>query len=293
MKNQRGFILLLTFAFLIVLVQLVAAMTILLSGETLELGAQWDDKRLLYLADAGVERALREIRNDTTSTTQTGTAYLRGSDSTGSVSIGSVGSIFYFGDGNATINNDSDIAQVRTFDANYVNTRIISVSLAIRANRAGGGTGATVQVSYTTNGTFPQVGNSVLTQALTTTSTDYFQDITADRTWTWATIMSSNFIVQAVRTSGNRNITIDALFIKVTYAIDTLTEAWATGTYQAYPISLGAGTVQSVSITDEQSKVQLNTASQTLLRDLMQELGIASGTATTLAANIVTYRGIK
>ncbi len=293
MNNPRGFILLLTFAFLIVLVQLVAALTILLGGETLDIGGQWDDKKLLYLADAGVERALREIRNDYTSTTQIGAAYLRASDSTGSSSVGSIGNIFYFGDGTATINNNSDIAQVRTFDSNYVNTRIISVSLGIRADRNSGGTGATVQVAYTTNGTFPQIGNAALTQVLTTTTTDYFQDITGDRTWTWPTITSSNFILRAQRTAGNRAINVDSLFLKVTYAIDTLTESWATGTYQTYPISLGAGTVQSVSITDEQSKVHLNTASQTLLSDLMQEAGIASGTAATLAANIVSYRGTK
>lgn len=290
MRNEKGFILLFVFAFLIVLVEITTALIILISGETLNIGAQRDDKRLLYLADAGVERALREIRNDYTSTTQTGTAYLRASATTGSVSIGSVGNLLYFGDGDGTINSNSDIAQVQTFDTNYANTRITAVSLGIRANRASGGTGATVQVSYTTNGTFPQVGNTALTQVLTTTSADYFGDITADRTWAWSTILNSNLILRAVRTAGDRNITIDSIFLRVTYAIDTLTESWATGSYQTYPISLGAGTVQSVSITDEQGKVHLNTATQALLRNLMVELGIADATANTVATNIVSYQ---
>ncbi len=49
--------------------------------------------------------------------------------------------------------------------------------------------------------------------------------------------------------------------------------------------------VESAPIDDEQGKVHLNYASQSLLRYLMVECGIADATANTLATNIVTYRG--
>lgn len=292
MNSDRGFILLLAFGFMVFLTLAIAGLTFLVTHETRDIGAQVEDAQLLYLAEAGVERAMHEIRNDYTTSTQTGTADLRGSATTGSSSVGNVARIRYHSEssGNATINNNADIAQIRTFDVNYTNTRIISVFLGIRASRASSGTGATIQVTYTTNGVFPQAGNTALTQALTTTSTDYAINITADRTWTWSTIMTSNFILRAVRTAGSSNINLDCLYLRVTYEIDTGTEAWSTGTYQSYPITLGAGTVQSVSLTAEQGKVHLNTATQALLRYLMVEYGILDATANTVATNIVSYR---
>ena len=277
---------------MVLLVALVGALVYFVTNEAKDIAIQSEDVQMVYLAEAGVERAFREVQDDYDTTTQTGTADLRGSDTTGSSSVGNADRIRYIGEasGDATINNNSDDARLKAFDANYTNTRIVTVRLGVAASRASGGTGATVQVSYTTSGTFPQAGNTVLTQALTTTTTTYTADITADQTWTWATLMSSNFILRAVRTAGNRDINLDALFLRVTYEIDTSTEPWFTGSYQTYPITLGAGTVQSVSITAEQGKVHLNTASQALLRYLMVENGIADGTANTVATNIVSYR---
>ena len=274
------------------LILFVSALAYLISDETKDVGFQTDDSKLLYLAEAGVERALREIRNDYLTTTQTGTADLRGSDTSGSVSVGNPDRIRYIGEstGTATINSTSDIAQLKTFDNNYGNTRIVTVKLGVRASRTSGGTGATIQVSYTTNGTFPQAGNTSLSQALTTTMTDYYADITADRSWSWSTILNSNFTLRAVQTAGNRDINLDAIYLRVTYEIDTKTEAWSTGSYQTFPLSLGSGTIQSVSIVAEQGKVHLNTASQSLLRYLMVEHGIADVTANPVATNIVNYR---
>lgn len=275
---------------MVFLAALVGALTVLVTHEAKNTAIQDEDFKMLYLAEAGVERALREIRDDYLTNTQTGTAYLRGSDTTGSVSVTNVDRIRYQEDGDAAINNNSDIAQLSTFDANYANTRIISVFLGARASRQNGGTGATIQVTYTTNGSFPQAGNTALTQSLTTTTTDYFQDITVDRSWTWATIMSSNFILRAQRTAGNRRIDLDTLFLRIAYGIDTATEPWSTGSYQTYPITLSSGTVQSVSIQAEQGKVHLTTTSQSLLRYLMVENGIADVTANSVATNIVNYR---
>lgn len=283
----------LSFMFMVVLTGAVITLLFMVSYETRDIGAQMDDAKLLNLAEAGVQRALRELRDDVLTTTQTGTADLRGSGTSGSVSVGNVDRIRYFDDGDATINDENDIALLRTFDANYANTRIVSILLGVRTSTDDGGSGATIEVSYTTDGSFPQAGNTVLTQALTTTLTDYQVNITSDRTWSWSTIMSSNFIVRAVRIAGNRDINIAAIYLRITYEIDTNTELWFTGTYDTFPKALGNGTIQSVTIADEQGKVHLNTASQLLLRYLMEELGIASSTADTLATNIITYRTSK
>lgn len=289
MNRRGGLILILTLILMTVLTALVAALLILITHETRDLGFQTEDTKMLYLAEAGIERALREIRNDYVTTTQTGTADLRGADTSASVSVSNAARMRYEEDGNAGINSDTDEALLRSFDTNYTNTRIVSVLLGVIADRNSGGTGATIEVSYATDGVFPN-GNTKLTQALTTTMTNYTQDITADRTWSWATLMDSNFTLRAVRTAGNRAINLDYLYLRVTYEIDTNTEAWFTGSYQSYPISLGSGTIESVSITAEQGKVHLNTAFQALLRYLMVENGIADATANTVATDIVSYR---
>jgi DNA uptake protein ComE-like DNA-binding protein len=295
MAGERGFILLLTFIFMITLTALAGALLYMVTYETRDIGIQAEDAKLLNLAEAGIQRGLRQIRDDVLTTTQTGAAYLRGADTAGSVSVGNIDRIRYVGEssGEATINDNGDIALLKTIDANYANTRIVSVYLGVRASRVSGGTGATVQVSYTTSGVFPQAGNAVLTQALTTTASEYFADITSDRSWSWPVILSANFILRAARTAGNRNINLDALFLRVNYEIDTNTESWYIGSYASFPISLGSGTIQSVTLTAEQGKAHLNTASQSLLSFLMQERGIDSATANTLAADIVTYRSSK
>lgn len=101
--------------------------------------------------------------------------------------------------------------------------------------------------------------------------------------------MSSNFRIRVMRTAGNRNINLDFIYLRITYSIDTLDEPWATGSYAAFPISLSNGTIESVTITDEERKVHLNYASQALLSNLLTNLGISS--ASTKATNIVNYRG--
>ncbi len=289
MFQNRGFILLLVFIFMVILTALVGAFLFITTYESRDLGVQVEDVKLLNLAEAGVQKALRVIRDDVLSTTQTGTADLRGADTTGSVSIDNVENLRYIDNLLSLINNNNDIAQVSVFDSNYSNAHIVSVFLGVRAQLASGGS-ADIQVSYTTNGVFPQAGNTVLTQGLTGTLTDYYVDITSDRVWTWSIILNPNFIVRAVRPSAGARINLDALYLRVTYEIDTNTESWYTGSFASFPISLGSGAIQSISIVAEQGKVHLNTASQTLLSYLMQEFGVAAGTANTLAANIITYR---
>ncbi len=272
--------------FALVLTTIIMALAYLVSTETRGVGFQLDDTKALYLAQAGIERAFREIRDDILTTTQTGVADLRGADTSLSASIGSPGNMRYIDTSTATINSNTDQAILRTFDSNYRNTRIISVELHARASRGGGaGSNPTMQVSYTTDGASYTIA---ITQTLTSTSlTDFSADITGSLTW--ATIMSSNFRLRTMRTGGTRNINLDSMYLRVTYGIDTLTEPWATGSYASFPITLGDGTMQSVSIIDEARKVHLNYASQLLLSNLLQNLGISSASAK--ATDIVNYRG--
>lgn len=295
--RRSGFVMILALVFMVVLAVMVMALAYYISSETRGVGFQLDDTKALYLAQAGVERAFREIRNDFLTTSQQGVADLRGATATsvGTTPVANILRIRYIGEGtgSATLDDNRDIAQLQTFDSNYMQTRIVSVLLFARASRATGGTGATLQVSYSTNGVFPQPGSTALTWALpnTTTLSNNSVNITADRAWTWPTIMATTFTLRAQRTAGNRAINLDAIWLRVTYTVDTNTEAWFTGTYDTFPKTLGDGFIQSVSITDEARKVHLNYASQSLLRYLMEERGVASGTANTVATNIVNYRG--
>ncbi len=296
MNNERGFILVLTFILMIVLIAAAGGLLYMVSNETKDVGVQRDDINLINLAEAGVQKAMRVIRDDVLSTTQTGTAYIRGADTSASVNAGGATDFTqmrYFDGTSTVINNVGDDARLRTFDTNYVNARIVSIFLGARASRQTGGTGATLQVSYSTTGVFPQVGSTNLTVVLPNSATlaSYTQNVTADRTWTWSIITNSNFALRAIQTAGNRNINLDAIYLIVTYEIDTNTEPWFTGSYATFPITLGSGTIQSISITDEQGKVHLNYATQSLLRFLMEERGVVSATANTVATNIVNYRG--
>ena len=288
LSTNKGFILLLTLIFMTVLTVFTGSLIYMTTVDMKNVASQSDDVNLEGLADAGIDRAHREIKDDYTSTTSQGTADLRGADTSLSVSISSPNNMRYIDTSTATINNNADQAILRTFDSNYTNTKIISVELRARASRAGGsGSNPTIEVSYTTDGV-----NYTPAISATITSTTVGELTTADITGslTWSTIMSSNFRLRAMRTAGTININLDSIYLRVTYGIDTAAESWATGSYASFPISLSGGTIQSIAITDEQRKAHLNYALQALLSNLLTNLGIAS--ASTKATNIVNYRGV-
>lgn len=283
LRRRRGFILLLTLIFMTVLTVMTGAFMYMMTCQGRAVAPQRDEANMAGLADAGIEKAYREISDDYSGSapspgSATGVADLRGATS-------SPTNMQYIDGTYATISTGA--ATVSVFDSNYTNTRIVSVVPHIVASRQTGGSGATIQFSYSTNG-----GSSyttVLTQVLPNSSTLVDYAGTAISGLTWSQIMSTNFILRATRTSGNRNVYIDAMYLRVTYGIDTLKERWATGGYATFPISLSNGTIQSVSVTDEQGKIHLNYASAHLLTNLLTNLGITN--ASTKATNIVNYRG--
>ena len=304
MDNERGFILLLTFIFMIVLTALVGSLLFMVTYETRDMGAQIDDSKMLNLAEAGVQRAMREIRDDVILTTQIGIADLRGNTTSGTAgSSAEMDRVRYYNESTGILTMDAagtgSRVILRNFDLNYLRTIIKNVKIGCRYRKSSsGGTSPNLEILYTTNGSFPEPGNSSFDTLVTSTSFNaspfIVLDITADRTWTWPIINSTDFRIRArPYNSSDRDVQVDYLFLQVTYEIDTNTEPWATGSYATFPISLGSGTIQSISIVAEQGKVHLNTAARALLRYLMQESGIASGTAITLAGNIVDYRTLK
>jgi hypothetical protein len=197
-----------------------------------------------------------------------------------------VGSVFYIGGTTATVSSNNSWVEVGTLDSNYGNTRIISIEAHIIACRVtgGGGHDPVLRFSYTTDGASY---TTILTRALSaTTLADFSGNLPASLTWD--DLMDTNFRLRATRTSGNKNMRVDAMFLRVTYSVDMPTERWHTGSYTSLPISLGAGTIESITITDEQGKIHLNYASQALLQSLLSNLGVSG--ASTKAANIINYR---
>ena len=247
MKSRRGFILLLTLIFMTILTVFTGALIYMASADMKNVASQSDDVNLTGLADAGIDRAYREIRDDYTLTTSQGTADLRGADTSLSISIGSPNNMSYVDTTTATINNNTDQAILRTFDSNYTNTKIISIELRARASRAGGGgSNPDIQVSYTTDGVSY---TPAISQTITSTTVGELTPADITGSLTWSTIMSSNFRLRAMRTAGTRNINLDSMYLRVTYGIDTAAEGWATGSYASFPISLSGGTIESITLS--------------------------------------------
>jgi len=316
-KKQGGFILLFALVLMVTLLAIVAGYLYLVSVQTRVAGSQLNDTEAFDLAEAGIERGIREIRDDVLSTTQIGIADLRGYNTQISGTVSNPNNVRYFDESATAIMTPLRITptvvgstlDLWNYDLNYLGARIRKIQIGCRYRRSGNsGNNPFLEISYTTNGIFPQTGNSSFTT--TVSSTNYNNspfivlDVTNDAVWDWAhgpqavwqQINNSKFRVRACAytlVATKRMVEIDYLFVKVDYEIDTNIEAWARGSYVTLPVTLGDGTIETILIISEQGKVHLNTASQSLLRYLMAEHGIPGATANTLATRIVSYRTIK
>jgi hypothetical protein len=205
--------------------------------------------------------------------------------------------------------SDFDLNYLESINSNIAGSVIKNVKIGCRYERSGpGGDDPTLEVLYTTDGSFPQAGNSSIDIPVSSTSfNDPYAnytvlDITNDRTpWRWDYINNPNFQIRLRCYGSPKDVDVEYLFLQVTYETDTLEEGWATDDYASFPIVLGSGKIQSVTVADEatppvtphvdeQGKVHLNTATQSLIENLMINTGIDSVTANTLAANIANYR---
>jgi len=278
-----------------------------------------------YCAEAGIERAVREIRDDA-STTQTANSAADGYCASicldGYGYSGSGGSSYdraqFYGGTDllsttnytvtnryCTLNSINDYVIIYNFlqRCNLMGTPIRSMEIGLRVRKSSsGGTNPVLQLSYTLNGsTYTNVGSPITVSDnnyYAWPDARYMQFYSISPTPDWTALNSTNFRIRATQTNtANRNSYIDYLCIRITAKIDATTEPWystfkdGSGNPLTVNIPLGAGMVESAPIDDEQGKVHLNYASQSLLRYLMFECGIADATANTLAANIVAYRG--
>lgn len=317
-NTNKGFILLLTLIFMTVLTVMAGAMIYMVTYEIRDVGSQTEDADLEALADAGVQRALREIRDEALSgSPTTGVADLRGNTTSGTTGTATTRPyVRYYNEGSilTILANTAAGTTVilQNYDLNYLESAssaiagsvIKSVKIGCRYKKdLPAGSTPRLEILYTTNGSFPQGGNSSFDAGVTSTSYNdaapnsyanlLVLDITNDRTWTWDMINSSNFQTQARAYTPmpprSRDIEVDYLFLQVTYQIDTLKEKWADGSYATFPIVMGSGKIQSVSITDEQGKVHLNTASDSLLTNLMTECGITSPAPSAIVTSLRAY----
>ncbi|MCX5884761.1 MAG: type II secretion system protein GspK [Proteobacteria bacterium] len=317
--GERGVSLLTAIMLLLLLSVLGLAVVSLVMVESQISVNQLYSLQAFSLAEAGIERGIRAIRDDTIAIqfddpTAAGYCVTPSLDGYSAYSAGELNgsnyemTLFYgttlansstpsYCTLNATIGAD---VQVYDFQQRYNlrGTPIIGMEIGIRAIKSGTGTAdPIVQLQYTLNGSWTSPTNvgSPITVSATSFGAPVFTTMSV--TPTWNDLMAaggSNFRIRAYRNNAEGYyLEIDYLCIRVMLKADSSAEPWFTtfGTPITWNIALGNGVVESLPIDDEAGKVHLNYATQSLLRYLMVECGIADATANTLATNIVTYRG--
>ena len=286
-----------------------------------------DSGQAFYIAEAGIERGIRAVRDNVSAAAQTadpsadgycGRFCLDGYGAAGSSGSNYERALFYGGTDlssatNATVTNRycrlnaSASAYVQAYDFqqrynyNHTSIPIQAMEIGMRARKnSSGGTSPEIQLQYSMDGGWAWTdAGSAITLNSNLWSAPVFVDMPV--TPSWDDLMSgagTDFRIRAYRTNGgNRTAYIDYLCIRVTVRVDAVTEPWYTtfknadGTAAALNLALGSGVLETAPVDDEQGKVHLNYASQSLLRYLLVACGIADATANTLATSIVSYRG--
>jgi hypothetical protein len=187
---------------------------------------------------------------------------------------------------------------------NLLGTRMSSIEVGIKARRdlipGSGRRGASpiIQLEYTNNGsdvtpTWTAVGSSFTVRNNSWGRQSYrYRDLDTSVNWYTLITGNSDFRIRARRTNGGgrRVCDIDWLGLRVTIDVDALTEPWGRGSYINTPANFDTGEIESITITDESSKVHLNYANQDLLEELASECGFDAGEARTFAQRAVAYR---
>ncbi len=208
--------------------------------------------RAFYIAEAGIERAVREIRDDasTTQTTDdTAAGYCVTPCLDGVCQRQRVQGLpilperffteppspvhtFYY----CTLTPAAErYLQVYDFQQRYnlCGTPIKAMDIGIRASRQSGGTNTVIQLQYTLDGTWTSPVNvgSTVTISSTSTASPNFEFRTIAATPSWSNLLASsgnNFRIRAYCVSGSRSTYIDYLCIRVTTKNDAVTEPWYT-----------------------------------------------------------------
>jgi len=315
---KRGTVLILTFIIMIALVSVTSVFLFMISVQLRGSSADKQSTGSFWLSEAGTQYGCWAAREDTTASYQTGdpaangysdAVYLEGYESYGLGSqYGSnydrasfhgtsfTNSTVYY----ATLKNKTD-AELQIWDFqqryNLIGTRIKNLEIVLRAGKnASGGTDPIIQLQYTINGSNPSptwvdIGSPISIDNTTAGPESYrYVDMPTPASWSYF-VDSDDTRIRALRTNaGNRHCLIDWLALRAVVEVDALTEPWGSGSYETFPYILGDGTIESVTITDESSKVHLNYAPQLLLQYLAEECGYTVGEATVFAQRVVKYR---
>ncbi|MBL7091806.1 MAG: general secretion pathway protein GspK [Candidatus Omnitrophica bacterium] len=318
LSTKRGVVLFLTF---VIMITLTAITVIFLYMTSTQLrGSAYDvaNAEAFWLAEGGAQYGCWAVKDDRVAAYQTsdptangycGAVYLEGYQSDGlDILYGSdydracfhgksfTDLTFYY----ATLRNIVN-AEVQIYDFqqryNLIGTRIKKLEIVLRARKGlKGGINPLIQLQYTVNGgtSWTNVGSVIEIDNTTVEAESYrYVEMPMPTSWSYF-INSNNTRICALRTNaGNRQCLVDWLALRVTVEVDALTEPWGSGSYETFPYMLGNGTIESVMISDESSKLHLNYAGQTVLQYLAEECGFTTPQAQAFAQRVINYRATQ
>ncbi len=266
--------------------------------------------RAFFVAESGWQIGAQAVRDDKDADHQTeyetangyyGISYLDGYSSGGVTDNENV--CFHGTDWNnetplfCTFDAKKQFVEVWDFQQrfNLIGARVAALEVIIRAKKSGSGD-QKIKFSYSTDG--GSKWTKLKDVKVKETDWEYLtQTIKIDKlpSNVWQLLMNSNgndFRIKAeADKTDSRECYIDWFALRVTTEVDALSEPWASNSYISLPVALGNGSIESITVSDESGKININYAPYNLLRRLLYYCGITpQSTANTLATNIVNYR---
>jgi hypothetical protein len=315
LKDEKGVVLIVTVIIMITLIAVTVAFLYMISIRIKGAGHDARSSQAFWCAEGGVQYGCFAVREDRDAVFQTSDPTVNGySDAVyleGYLSAGQFGSNFDRASFHGTSSTDATPyyavltnvigAYVQVWDFqqrfNLMGTRIKELEVVVRARKnAVGGGNPRIRLQYSINGgtTWNNVGPPINVAAVDWEFRSYsFRDALNPNQWDFF-INSNNTRFRAYReNAGARECWIDWLALRVTVEVDALTEPWGSGSYQTFPLTLGSGTIESVSISDESGKLHLNYAGQDILQYLAEESGFTLAEAAAFAQDVIDYRVTK
>ncbi len=317
--NNRGTSIIFAVFALIVLSILGLTIFSLVSTDLSSSTSQILSSRALFAAEAGWQIGAQAVRDDKNADPQTadkaangyyGISYLDGYSSDGVTD--NENACLHGTDWNddtelfCTFDTKGQFVDVWNFQQrfNFIGARAANVARAvaleiiIRARKRGNGD-QKIKLFYSTDGGSEGGSWRKLKDVKVREGPDDWeyltQSIKIDKDDVWQVLMSTNgndFRIRAqADKTGSRECDIDWFALRVTTEVDASSEPWASNSYISLPAALGNGSIESITVSDESGKININYAPYNLLRRLLRYCGITpQGTANTLATNIVNYR---
>jgi hypothetical protein len=317
-KKQRGAVLLLTFMVMVALISITVGFLYMISVRARSSGHDIKTIKAFWFAEAGLKAGGWAIESDREASYQTSDpsangycdeVFLEGYQVSGSTGQNFDRACFHGTSFTSStpyyaqlLKNSNAELQVYDFQqrCNLLGTRIKKIEIAMRARKDGtAGTNPEIQLQYSTDGgaTWVSVGAEIEIDNSSWGSESYRYVEITPVPQAWSYFVNSNGTDLRIRANrmngGDRVCWIDWLSFRVTVEVDALTEPWGSGSYLSFPYTLGDGTIQSVTIADESSKLHLNYAGETVLQYLAEECGFSTAQAQAFAQRAIAYRAIS